>query len=122
MVKQKVQAKCKYTEAVWKLKKWSKTYLISLPVPNQIRRHRSEYLCENLPILPRCILPQVYRLVGQRISDELVFRSLAFVLVGRGRRMHERSGVLRGVEGVLWRDEAEMFCLKVELDIPYYRD
>lgn len=39
-------------------------YIISAPGPNQIARHRPKHLRENLPVLPRSVVPQPEGRVG----------------------------------------------------------
>ena len=91
---------------------WHKNipYLVRFPVPDEVRRHRAEYLGENVPVLLRRVIEKDVRIIRERVRDDLILALARLVFVLEGRRSHEGGDVLVFVLDHLRRDEAKVLC------------
>lgn len=79
------------------------THIVVLERADQVGRHRAEDLREDLAVRAGGVLPEVYRVVADRVRDGAVLVLLRLVRVRVRRRALERVGL---VVAVLRRDEA----------------
>lgn len=86
------------------------TYVVRVPVADQVGGHRAEDLGEDLPVLARGGVPQVDRLLGERVRDRPVLVGVELVVVRMRRRAHERGDLGLPVLAELRADKPEMLC------------
>lgn len=81
------------------------THIVVLEGADQVGGHRAEDLREDLAVRARGVLPQVHRVVADRVRDGAVLVLLRLIRVGVRRGALERVGL---VVAVLGRDEAQV--------------
>jgi hypothetical protein len=70
-------------------KKETETYLIGLPVSNNVARNVLKDLRKDLPIQMSPLPQEPFCLLRDRVSNELIFLSTCLVGVGKRCRLHE---------------------------------
>jgi hypothetical protein len=70
-----------------------RTYLICIPISDQVSRNGTKNLREYLPVFSSSVVPQIKRLIREGIGNKTVFGSSRFILVRTGCGSHEgRNG------------------------------
>lgn len=84
------------------------TYIVLIPLANQVRRHGPKHLGENLAVLARGVVPE--RLGGrlERVCDGVVEFVACLVDVGDRCGAHEGGDGIVGIFAELGRDEAKV--------------
>jgi len=82
--------------------------VIGAEAPDEIGGNGPEYFSENLPVLPRSVVPKLKSCIRNRVCYQLILVYLCLVAIGDRCWSHERSHIGTGFAILRW-DKAKMF-------------